>query len=265
MLSNAFIAIHDGGVARLNGQEILVLHIHVHTELAVGGGGEETMQDVKHVGIALVATLVDVEHLAVESIHLGLVEEAQHLVEAVVDLTAQTGYLHDDAVVHQALHEGIGDALRHLVAVIVVRLVVDIEHGLLDVAHLVAKQIDRYHGDAVVHQSVLVLHDILGVGIVGAEVLTEAQRLSLEPRFLQFDEHEVVAAVCLAHTGSEVDAKHRNLVSATVGILMAAHIHLHHLLLEQGGEDGLGDTLVLHQVLKHDIVYRIGYVHHKAS
>ena len=107
-----------------------------------------------------------------------LVEHAQHTLKTVVHLTAQQRYLHDDAVVYQAVYKRVGQAFDHLRTVVVERLVTDIEHRLLDVAHTVAQQIYRHHryGMAV---AVVLRGDVLGVGILRAEILAEAQRLRL--------------------------------------------------------------------------------------
>ena len=61
--------------------------------------------------------------------------------------------------------------------------------------------------------------------------------------------------------GTEIDTEDGKVLAVAVGILVAAHLHIRHLLLQQGGEDGPGYAFVLHQVLEHDVVNRIGYYH----
>ena len=42
---------------------------------------------------------------------------------------------------------------------------------------------------------------------------------------------------------------------------MGAHLNTHNVFLQKGRENGAGDALVLHQVLEHYVVNRIGYLH----
>ena len=112
-----------------------------------------------------------------------LVEDAQHLVEAVVNFPVQARNLHDDAVVRQALHKGVVDTLLHQIVIVVVHLVVHIDHGCVNVPHGVAKQVDCHHGqgmgpaaqfEGIGNPRFRVGHHVLLVAILGAEVLAEA-------------------------------------------------------------------------------------------
>ena len=135
-----------------------------------------------HIIITSVESLIDVEHLLTVLILKRLVKDAQHLVKSVVYLTMQTRYLHDDAVVGQAVDEGIRNSFRHQTAIVVVTLMVYIEHGFLDIAHLMPQQVDCHCRQCMT--VVAVGHDVLGVLILYTQILAEAQRLCLEPRLL---------------------------------------------------------------------------------
>ena len=97
--------------------------------------------------------------------------------------------LHNDAVMDEAVDKRVGKALGHLAALVVVRLMVDIEHGHVDVPHPVSENINCHHRDAV-GRAQLLLHHIFLVGILGAEILPEAQGLRVQPRLLQLDENQ---------------------------------------------------------------------------
>ena len=131
--------------------------------VAAGGCFEQSPQNVLHVGVGLVvAAVVNEQRVLVVLVGQRLVEDREHLVESVVDLPVQPRHLYDDAVVGEAADKRVGHAPGHDVAVIVARLVHDVEHGLLDVAYGVAQDVDRHHGQsvpAVVYVPlVLVLH-----------------------------------------------------------------------------------------------------------
>ena len=168
----------------------------------------------------------------------------------------QPGDLHDDAVVSQTVHKRIGKPLCHNLAVVVVRLPAHIQHRFLDVAYLVTQQIDRHHRDGV-GTATFRLHVGL-VGILCPEILAEAQRLRRQPCLLQFYQYQVLRTVTLTHCGAKVDAEDGETFAPDIGVLVAALLHLHHLLLQQSREDGLRDALVLKQILENDVVDRIG-------
>ncbi len=216
------------------------------------------MEDVSHLTVTVILTVVYVQDLPVVPVLAGLVKDSQNLHKAVVDVPVQQGYLHDNAVVHQAVHKRVGNASRHQPVLIVIGLVQDIQDRLLDVTHTVPQEIDTYHGDA--HAALVSLpNDVVGVGILRAQVLAETQCLRLEPGLLQFYEHKLQAAVILAHLRSEVYAEHGYLVAAAIRVLVLAHLHLDDLALEQGRQYCLGHALVLHQVLEHRIINRVGH------
>ena len=190
-----------------------------------------------------------------------LVEHAQHTFKTVVHLTAQQRYLHDDAVVYQAVDKRVRQALDNLRTVVVERLVADIEHRHLNVAHTMAQQIYRHHRYGM-PVAVVLRGDVLRVGILRAEILAEAQRLRLKPRLLELYQYKVAAAVRLPNLRREVDAEHRNLVARAVGVLMTTDMNLDNILLQQCREQRPRDALVLNEVLEHRIVYRIGNMYH---
>ena len=225
------------------------------THVGIGGGGSQTVQDALHLSIVSVYLLIQAQHMLVAMLLTCLVEDAQHLVEAVIDLTMQTRYLHDDARVCQTVNKRIGQTLYHLIPVVVVSLMVDIEHRLFDVPHLVPKEIDSHH-----RQGIGTVH-VLRVGVVHAQILSEAQCLGLQPCLLQFNEYQSFRAVLLTDSSSEVDAEYRERIALAVGVLMWPHLHLDDVLSEQCRQDGAGDALVLHQVLEHDVVNRVCYNH----
>ena len=250
---------HDLGITVLDGHEILVLHVHVLAELGIGSGGQKAVDNVLHLGIAGVTVLFDVHHLVVVAVFAALVEDAQHLLQTVVHTAPKTGYLDDDAVVDKALDKRVGKSPEHLAPVVVVRLVAHVKDRLLDVAHLVTQQVDRYHGDAVaVRSAVVLVADVLGVGILRAEVLAETKGLGFQPRLLKLYQHQAQLTVGLADLRAEVDAEHRYLVTCAVGILVLAYLGLHHFFLQQGGKQGLHDAVVLQQVLENSVVDGVG-------
>ena len=121
------------------------------------------------------------------------------------------------------------------------------------------QQIDSHHGQCV-HTA---FQHVVGIVVLNTEILAEAQRFRLKPGLLQFYQDEVFRAVGLPDTGSEVDAENRHRVAFVVDILMGAHLHLYNVLFQQGRQDGAGDTLVLHQILEHNVIDWIGYGNHK--
>ena len=214
---------------------------------------------MQHVGIVGIKAFVYVQHLFVRTVHLRLVEDAQHLLHAVVDLTAQTGYLHDDAVMRQTVDERIRQTLRHDVVIIVVGATANVEHRLLDVTHLMPKKIDRNHRDGI---ALLALRQyVLRVGIVHAKILTEAKRLRFQPRLLQLYQDKTFGAVRFQDGCAEVYAEDGQVLAIAVRVLIAPHLHVHDIHLQQGRENGLGYAFILHQVFEHYVIYRICYYH----
>ncbi len=189
-----------------------------------------------------------------------LVENAQHLLKAVVHLAPQQWYLHDDAVVLQAFHKLVGHALGHLLVLVVVGLVAYVDNGVLDMAHPMAEQIDGHHGHG--KFPVLFLQHVLLVVVLERQIAAEAQRFGGQPRFLQFDERELGQSVLILHFSREVDAKHGDGSFAHEGrVFVTAHFHVAHLLLEQGRENSAGNAFILHEVFEHGIVEWVGNVY----
>ena len=255
LLSNLLVFQKNFCIALLYNREVLVLHIHTVTHICIGRSHCQTVKYALHVVVVGIDLFIQTEDMLIHFVLTSLVEDTQHHVQTVVDLSVQPRYLYDDAVVCQTLHEGIGQTFRHHVAIIVVRLVMDIDDWLLDVAHFMSQQIDGNGG-----QRIVAFH-VLRVRVVHAEILAEAQRLGLKPRLLQLYENQMLRAVVLADGGSEVDTIDRKRVALVVGIFMWAHFHLYHILLQQRRENGAGNALVFHQILEDDVVNRIGYYH----
>ena len=214
------------------------------------------MQDALHVGITAIDAVIQLQDTIVVSIATCLVEDAQHHVKTVVDLAMKTRNLNNNAVVRQAIDERVGQTFRHHMIVVVVRLVIDIQHRLLHITHLVPQQIDGHHWQCMTG----ILH-VLGVGIVHAQILAEAQCLRFQPGLLQFYQYQFLMAVLVAHRCAKVDTEHGQRFTVVVAVLMRPHLHCHHVNLQQGRQDGAGDALVLHQILEYDVVNRVCYLH----
>ena len=171
LLRNLLITIHYGCIAIFDCGEVLVLNIHVLTQLGVRGGGKQTTQNIHHVCVVLIIILVDVEHLAIALVLMGLVEHTKYLFKAVVHPAMKTWYLHYDAVVNQTFYKWIGNAFGYLIAILVVRLMYGINDRLFYVAHLMTKQVNRNHRYSELMR--LFLADIVGIGILGTKILAE--------------------------------------------------------------------------------------------
>ena len=202
------------------------------THLRVCCGSSQAMNDTQHVGIVLIGGLVKTQCLLAAALLVTLVEDAQHTVKPIARTNAKTGYLDDDAVVSQTVNKRIGQSLRHHTSIIVVRLAAHIQHRLLDVAHLMPKNIHRHHRDSVCTPP-LRLHVLL-VGILRTKILTKTKRLRGQPGLLELYQDEMLCAVLLPNSGAKVDAEHRQAVTGYVGVLVTALLHSHHLLLQQG-------------------------------
>ena len=222
------------------------------------------MEDGLHVGVGQVeGLLVEVQVVLVVGAHVALVEDAQHLVQAVVHLAVQTRYLNDDAVVVQAVHEPVGNAAHDGPAVVVEGLMAHVDHRLLNLSHAVPQQVDGHHRQRVAVGAVG--NDVLRVLVVHAQVLPEAQRLSGQPRLLQLNEDELLLAAGVPDGGAEVDAEDGQRLLLPVGVLVGAHLHFHYLLLQQRRQDGARDALVFHEILEHRVVDGVGNGHHSSS
>ena len=247
-------------LSAFNGRHELGLNVDAAAHLAAGGSLRQTADDELHLRVVGIAGVVDVQDTVVLAVLLRLVEDAQQLFKPVVYTAVQQGNLYDDAAVGQALHKGVRHALGHEAVVIVRGMVVDVEHGLLDVAHTVSQQVDGHHG----HGMPAVLCHVTRILVLKAQILAETQCLGLHPCLLQLYQHQMLAAVGLAHRGAEVYAEHRQTRALVVDELVGAHLHMHDVLLQQGREDGAGDTVVLHQVFEHHVVDWVCYAYHVA-
>ena len=105
------------------------------------------------------------------------------------------------------------------------------------------------------------VHHILGVGIMNAQVLSEAKRLRIKPGLLELYQDKMLLTVLLTDSSAKINTEHRQGVPGLITILMGADFHGHNIFLQQCGKNGTRNTLVLHQVLKHYVIYRIGYYH----
>ena len=106
--------------------------------VGISSGHCQPTKNVLHVGIILVHLVINAQNAVVVLITARLIEDAQHHVKPVVDITVQTGNLDDNAIVRQTVDKRVGKAFRHHVAIIVKRLVVDVKYRLFYVTNLVA-------------------------------------------------------------------------------------------------------------------------------
>ena len=114
------VTLHDGSVTGFYGREILVLYIHVLTQLAVRCSSKKAVKDMLHLGITTICILVDFQYLTVIHVLVCLVEHTQYLNKAVVYTTMKKRYLNDNAVMHKTLNERVGHTLGNLNTVVVV-------------------------------------------------------------------------------------------------------------------------------------------------
>ena len=96
------------------------------------------MEDEALVLIAAVFGLIDVQQIALCGVLARLVEDIEYAFQMIAQPAVEQRYLHDNAAVRQTVDEGVGQTLRHWLAVVVLRLGGDVEHRLLDAAHAVA-------------------------------------------------------------------------------------------------------------------------------
>ena len=50
-------------------------------------------------------------------------------------------------------------------------------------------------------------------------------------------------------------------IAIDIAVFVATHLHLYHLLLQERRKNGLGDAVVLHQVLEHSIIKWFCYIY----
>ena len=263
MFFQYFVSLHDSRVTVFDCLVEFVFHIHVLSHFRVGGSGGQFVKHIHHVVVVGIFVLVNLKHLLCVALYIGLVEHAQHLLQTVVDIALQTWYLHDDAVVRKALYKRFCIALSNNVAVIVENVMVYVYYRFLDVAYLMAKQIDSHHriGKALF----VCLADIVLVVVLCSKILAESQCLSVEPSLLQLNQYNAVLnliAFLLAHSSREVNTKHRQRVACSVAVFMWPHSYMNHFFLQQRRQNGFGYTLVLHNVFEYGVVNRIGYMYY---
>ena len=216
----------------------------------------QTVQYTFHIGIVTVGLIIYTQQARIVLITTALVENAQYHVQTVVDITVKTGNLYNDAIMCQTVDKRIWKSFRNNVVVIVKRLVVHIENGLLYVADLMPKKIDCYHRERMAG-----ITHVLRIGIVYTQILTETQSLGLQPRLLKFNQNELFLSVSITHRCPEINTEHRQRITVVITVLMGANLYGHHIHFQKGRQNGTCYALILHQVLEHNIVYRIGYLH----
>ena len=162
----------------------------------------QTVKDAFHVCIIGISPVIYLQQAVIVHIPPRLVKDAQHHIQPIVDMTMQTGYLNNDAVVRQTVDKRIRQALCHNVVIVVKRLVAYIEHRLLHITNLVTQQIDGYH-----RQTTTRVQHILRIRIMHAKILTETQSLRVKPSLLQFNQNKMLLAVGLTDSCTEVDAE----------------------------------------------------------
>ena len=140
---------------------------------------------------------------------------------------------------------------------------IDIHYRLFDVAHLMSKEIDSHHR---IGKTLLVsLAYVALVVVLRAKILSETQCLSVEPSLLQLYQNNAVLrfiAFALANRSREINAEHRQCVARSVAVFMRTNSHMNHFFLQQGRQYGLCDALVLHYVLEHGVVNRVGNMYY---
>ena len=142
--------------------------------VSISGRHRQTVQDTFHLSIITVSTVVNLQQAVVVLVPAGLVKDAQHHVKPVVYMTVQTRNLNNDAVMRQTVHKSVWKTLCHDVVIIVTRLVAHVQHGFLNVPHLMAQQIDGHH-----RQGMTSIRHVFRVRIVHAQILPETKRLSV--------------------------------------------------------------------------------------
>ena len=125
-------------VALLDGTKIFFLNIHLMAHVGIGSCHRQTMKNMLHVGISFINTVVDAQDAVVIYVPTRLIEDTQHHIETIVDMTVQTGNLDDNTIMRQTVDKGVWKAFSHDIAIIVKRLMVDVKHGFFYVANLVA-------------------------------------------------------------------------------------------------------------------------------
>ena len=174
-----------------------------------------------------------------------LIENAQHLVQAIVDLTMKQRNLHDDAAMYQTIYKWVRKAFRHLITIVIIRLMINVKNRHINVTNFMTKDINGNHRYSIWRPHLVVNH-IFGIGILCTKILTETKRLRFKPRLLQFNKDKSYRTIILTDLCSEVNTEHRDIIPGSIGIFVSANFNRHDLLLQQCRKDGLCNTLILH-------------------
>ena len=137
----------------------------------------------------------------------------------------------------------------------------DIKDRFLYFPYTMPKKIYGYHRYAIAVR-VIILQDVVGVGVLRTEVLSETQCFRLKPSLLKLYQHKFKTAIILTDFGAEVDTEHRNLVTCAVGVFMFTHFYFYNLSLKKGGKHSLGHAVVLHEVFENRVINRICNTYH---
>ena len=137
----------------------------------------------------------------------------------------------------------------------------DIKNSFFNVAHTMSEQINGHHRDATARQMIVLQH-VIRVGILCAQVLTEAERFGFEPRFLQFNQYQVGVTIFLAHFGCKIDAKHGYFVAIHISIFVFTHFHFHHRFFEQGRKQDFHYTFVFKPIFENGVINGICKIQH---
>ena len=160
---------------------------------------------------------------------------------------------------HKTIHKRVRQPLSHFLAIVVIRLVVDIQHRFLYISYLMPQQIHCNHRNAIPHRIFILLH-ILRVCILCTKILPETQCFRFKPCLLQFYKYKMNLTVCLAHLSSKIYAKHRDFVPTPIGVFMLSHFCLNNFFFQKCRQQRLNYTFIFHQILEDNIIYGIGYV-----
>ncbi len=93
------------------------------------------MEYVTHLDIILKGIIIKIKYLLIVFVLMWLVEYAEHLIQTIVYSASEKRNLYDDAIMHKTIDEWVRNTLGHLNAIIVVWLVINIKHRLLNIAN----------------------------------------------------------------------------------------------------------------------------------
>ena len=164
------------------------------------------MDDILHIVVTFIRLFVKSKDMRVILVSLGLVEDTQNLVQPIVYLPVKQRYLNYYAIVNKTLDEWIGHTLGNHIAIIVVGLMINIDHWLLNIANTVTQEVDGNHRDCIPFFAILA--DIPLIAILSPKILAEAQSLGFQPCLLKFNKDKVFLAVSLTDSSSKVNPEH---------------------------------------------------------